>query len=65
MLTPQYAKLIHNNFKKKFIKTNIINYKNYIQYNNKQNTRNTDKIKNENKNYIIQNKNIYHFKFNK
>ncbi len=59
------AKKIHNDFKKKFIKARIINYKHLIKYKKLEILKKKGKIKIKGKNYNIKNRDIIHFLINK
>ncbi len=59
------AKKIHTDFKKKFIKTQVVKFKNFIKYKNFNTLKKMGKIKYESKNYIIKDGDIIKFLINK
>ncbi len=58
------AKLIHSDFKNKFIRSIVINYKKFIKYNGWNNSKKKGKTKIVGKNYIIKNNDIIHILIN-
>ena len=61
---PQAAGVIHTDFKKGFIKADVIRYQDYIEYNGESGCRDAGKIRLEGKEYVVQDGDIIHFKFN-
>ncbi len=59
------AKLIHSDFNKKFIKSQVISYKNFIKYKGWNNCKEKGKLLIKNKNYIIKNGDIIKILINK
>ncbi|WP_036430390.1 redox-regulated ATPase YchF [Mycoplasmopsis felis] len=62
---PRCAGVIHSDFEKKFIKAEIISYEDYIKNNGEQGAKNSGKLRQEGKNYIMQDGDVCHFKFGK
>lgn len=60
----QAAASIHTDFARGFIKAETISYTDYLQYNGENNCKNTGKTRLEGKDYIVQDGDIIHFKFN-
>ena len=61
---PQSAGVIHTDFEKGFIKAETISYEDYIQYGSEDAVKNAGKLRLEGKDYIVQDGDIFHFKFN-
>lgn len=61
---PQAAGAIHTDFEKGFIKADVIAYEDYIQYNGEQGAKEAGKLRSEGKEYIVQDGDVIHFKFN-
>jgi GTP-binding protein YchF len=61
---PQAASVIHTDFEKGFIKAETIAYKDYIQYGSEAACRENGKLRIEGKEYIVQDGDILHFRFN-
>ena len=61
---PEAAGKIHTDFKKGFIKAETISYKDFIKYNGEINCRNEGKLRQEGKEYIVEDGDIFHFLFN-
>ncbi len=64
ILAPQAAGIIHTDFEKGFIKAEVIKYDDYIKFGSEQTCRETGKIAVEGKEYIVQDGDVIHFKFN-
>jgi len=64
LLAPNAAGVIHTDFEKGFIKAEVINYNNYIKYNGEEGCKNNGKLQIEGKEYIIEDGDICHFRFN-
>lgn len=58
------ANIIHSDFKKGFIRAEIIHYHDFIKYQSEQNIKNHGKLYLEGKKYQIQDGDIVHFRFN-
>ena len=61
---PKAAGVIHTDFEKGFIKAETISYQDYIQYNGELGAKQSGKLRLEGKEYIVQDGDIMHFKFN-
>ncbi|MCV3769213.1 MAG: DUF933 domain-containing protein [Wolbachia pipientis] len=58
------AGIIHSDFKKGFIKAETISFIDYIKYGSKASCKNAGRIRFEGRDYIVQDGDIIHFKFN-
>ena len=61
---PKAAAVIHNDFEKGFIRAEVIAYKDYIQYGGEQGAKEAGKLRLEGKDYIVQDGDVMHFRFN-
>jgi GTP-binding protein YchF len=61
---PQAASVIHNDFEKGFIKAEVIAYNDFIEYGGESKAKEAGKLKLEGKEYIVQDGDVMHFKFN-
>ena len=61
---PDAAAVIHTDFKKGFIKAEVIDYENYIKFNGEAGCRDNGKLRIEGKEYIVQDGDVLHFRFN-
>lgn len=61
---PQAAGIIHTDFERGFIRAEVIKYENYIKYGSEHACREAGKIGIEGKEYIVQDGDIMHFRFN-
>ena len=61
---PQCAGVIHTDFEKGFIRAEVIKYEDYIKYGSKAAVREAGKMGVEGKDYIVQDGDIMHFRFN-
>ena len=64
MKAPQCAGIIHTDFEKGFIRAEVIKYADYIQYGSEAAVREAGKLGVEGKEYIVQDGDIMHFRFN-
>ncbi|MGA0448072.1 MAG: redox-regulated ATPase YchF [Candidatus Phytoplasma pyri] len=64
MTAPECANIIHTDFKKGFIKAEVVSYKELIEHENFQNAKNKGKVRLEGKEYIVQDGDIIIFHFN-
>lgn len=64
MAAPQTAGVIHSDFEKGFIRAEVIKYDDYINYKTEAACRDAGKISIEGKEYIVQDGDIMHFRFN-
>ena len=61
---PEAAGEIHTDFQKGFIKAETISYEDYIKYSNEEAIKEAGKLRTEGKDYIVQDGDIFNFKFN-
>ncbi|MEG1643140.1 MAG: redox-regulated ATPase YchF [Bacteroidales bacterium] len=61
---PQCAGVIHTDFEKGFIRAEVIKYDDYIKYRSETACREAGKINIEGKDYVVQDGDIMHFRFN-
>jgi ribosome-binding ATPase len=61
---PQAASVIHTDFEKGFIKAETIAYKDYVQYGSESACRDNGRLRIEGKEYIVQDGDVMHFRFN-
>ena len=59
---PQAAGVIHTDFEKKFIKADVINYKDFVECSGWKNAREQGKVRLEGKDYVIQDGDVVDFK---
>ena len=63
-LASKAAGVIHTDFEKGFIKAEVISYKNYIKYGSELKCKESGKLSIEGKDYIVNDGDIMHFRFN-
>ncbi len=61
---PQAAGVIHTDFEKGFIKAEVISYNDYIHYGSEAAARENGKLRIEGKEYVVQDGDVMHFRFN-
>src|SRR5690554_5301275 len=61
---PQAAAVIHTDFEKGFIRAEVIAYDDFIQYQGEQGAKDAGKWRLEGKEYIVQDGDVVHFRFN-
>jgi len=61
---PQAAGVIHSDFEKGFIKAEVIAYKDFIQYGSEAACRENGKLRIEGKEYLVNDGDVMHFRFN-
>ena len=61
---PQAAGKIHTDFEKGFIRAEVIKYEDYISYGSESAVKEAGKMSVEGKEYIVQDGDIMHFRFN-
>ena len=61
---PQCAGVIHTDFEKGFIRAEVIKYDDYISYGSEATVKEAGKMSVEGKEYIVQDGDIMHFRFN-
>ncbi len=63
-IAPKAAAIIHNDFEKGFIRAEVISYEDFIKYGGEQGAKEAGKNRLEGKEYIVQDGDIMHFRFN-
>ena len=63
-LAPQAAGIIHTDFEKGFIRAEVIAYEDFIKYHGELGAKKAGKLRLEGKNYIVQDGDVIHFRFN-
>jgi GTP-binding protein YchF len=61
---PQAASVIHTDFEKGFIKAEVIAYNDFVQYGSEAACRENGRLRIEGKEYIVQDGDVMHFRFN-
>jgi GTP-binding protein YchF len=61
---PQAAGVIHTDFEKGFIRAEVIAYQDYIKYGSEAACREAGKLRSEGKDYVVQDGDVMHFRFN-
>ena len=61
---PQAAGVIHTDFQRGFIKAEVISYADFVACNGEQGAKEAGKLRLEGKEYIVQDGDVIHFKFN-
>lgn len=61
---PQAAGVIHTDFERGFIRAEVIAYDDFIQYQGEQGAKEAGKLRVEGKDYIVQDGDVMHFRFN-
>ncbi len=61
---PQAAGVIHTDFERGFIRAEVISYNDYVQYKGEQGAKEAGKMRLEGKEYIVQDGDVMHFRFN-
>ena len=64
MTAPECAGVIHTDFKKGYIRAETISYEDFIHYGGEQACKDAGKMRLEGKDYIVQDGDIMHFRFN-
>src|SRR5690554_373386 len=64
MTAPQAAGVIHTDFERGFIKAEVIKFDDWIKYGSEQAAKEAGKMNMEGKEYIVQDGDVIHFKFN-
>lgn len=64
MTAPQAAGVIHTDFEKGFIRAETVSYDDFIQYRGEQGAKEAGRMRLEGKEYIVQDGDIMHFRFN-
>lgn len=61
---PQAAGVIHSDFEKGFIRAEVISYSDYVQYKSESAAKEAGRMRVEGKEYIVQDGDVMHFRFN-
>ncbi len=61
---PKAASVIHNDFEKGFIRAEVIAYEDFIKYGGEQGAKEAGKMRLEGKEYVVQDGDVMHFRFN-
>ena len=61
---PKSASVIHNDFERGFIRAETIAYADYIACKGESGAREAGKLRQEGKEYVVQDGDVFHFKFN-
>jgi ribosome-binding ATPase len=61
---PQAAGVIHTDFEKGFIRAEVTAYEDYVKYNGEHGAKEVGKLRLEGKEYIVQDGDVMHFRFN-
>ncbi len=61
---PKAAAVIHNDFEKGFIRAEVIGYNDFIAYKGETGSKEAGKMRLEGKDYVVQDGDIMHFRFN-
>ena len=64
MKAPQTAGIIHSDFEKGFIRAEVIKYDTYVELGSEQACKDAGKMAVEGKEYVVQDGDIMHFRFN-
>jgi ribosome-binding ATPase YchF (GTP1/OBG family) len=61
---PQAASVIHTDFEKGFIKAEVISYDDFVKYGSEAACRENGRLRIEGKDYLVQDGDVMHFRFN-
>jgi ribosome-binding ATPase YchF (GTP1/OBG family) len=64
MLAPQAAGVIHSDFEKGFIRAEVIRYVDFVKYGSEAACRDNGKLAVQGKDYLVEDGDIMHFRFN-
>lgn len=64
MLAPQAAGVIHTDFEKGFIRAEVIKYDDFVKYGSEAACREVGKLAVQGKDYVVEDGDIMHFRFN-
>ena len=64
MLAPQAAGVIHSDFEKGFIRAEVIKYEDFVKYGSETACKDVGKLSVEGKEYVVQDGDLMHFRFN-
>ncbi|HEM45679.1 MAG TPA: redox-regulated ATPase YchF [Alphaproteobacteria bacterium] len=61
---PEAAGVIHTDFEKGFIRAETISYEDYVRYGGEQGAKDAGRMRLEGKDYVVQDGDVFHFRFN-
>jgi hypothetical protein len=61
---PEAAGVIHSDFERGFIKAEVASYEDYVEYGGEQGCKGMGKLRMEGKDYVVQDGDVMHFRFN-
>ena len=61
---PQAAGVIHTDFERGFIRAEVIAYEDFVAYKGEQGAKDAGKMRVEGKEYVVQDGDVMHFRFN-
>jgi len=61
---PKAAAVIHNDFERGFIRAEVIAYDDFVKYKGEQGAKDAGKMRVEGKEYVVQDGDVMHFRFN-
>ena len=61
---PKAASVIHNDFERGFIRAEVISYEDYIAHGGENGAKEAGKMRLEGKDYVVQDGDVMHFRFN-
>ena len=61
---PKAAGVIHSDFERGFIRAEVVSYENFVEFNGEQGAKESGKLHLEGKEYLVQDADIIHFRFN-
>jgi len=61
---PQAAGVIHNDFERGFIRAEVISFDDFVKYKGEQGAKDAGKMRVEGKEYVVQDGDVMHFRFN-
>ena len=61
---PQAAGVIHTDFERGFIRAEVVSYDDFVSYGGEQGAREAGKLRSEGKDYVVQDGDVIHFRFN-
>ena len=61
---PQAAGVIHTDFERGFIRAEVVSYEDFVKYNGEAGAKDAGKWRLEGKEYIVQDGDVIHFRFN-
>jgi hypothetical protein len=64
MTAPQAAGVIHTDFEKGFIRAEVIKYNDYVEFGSESACKDAGKLSVEGKEYVVENGDVMHFRFN-